>query len=541
MKILKSAVGNSTEAFIEGALSDGLNIISSDDNNKGKTIVIQSIMYALGNEPTFPTSFNYKDYYHYVEFEVGGTTYYLCRYNNGFVLKRRTTLMLFDNVSELKRYWHKNIFALPSVVKNQIPKIVDPVLFLQLFFVGQDKKDTSNISHAGFYSKDDFYDMIYDICNLSGLELDQNEIRKIQDKLASLKNERHLLIRQHKILKSQDVPVSYLSATNDKAVFEKKLQELDKINALIAELRKARNAAATRKASWETTLKELRSLNRTIECGQLRCMDCNSTNISFSSAKRGAYAFDVSSADMRGEIISSINEKIESYAEEIGRLSAQINNAQEEMKVLMGDETISLEAIVAYKKDIFCASDAEAKIKAIDAEVQNLENMLKMNEDTTRSKKEQQLAVLESILNEMNFVYKAIDPNGNLHFDDLFTKRDVVYSGSEATVFHLSRLYALRNILRHTCPIVVDSFRAEDLSSNKEDVVLDLFKALPNQVIFTTTLKLEEIDKYDKREDINHISYRDHAPSKILSGNYVDDFKMLLRDLSIDLCGRAEN
>ena len=46
MKILRVAVGNSKEAFIESRFTEGLNIISSDDNNKGKTIVIQSMMYA---------------------------------------------------------------------------------------------------------------------------------------------------------------------------------------------------------------------------------------------------------------------------------------------------------------------------------------------------------------------------------------------------------------------------------------------------------------------------------------------------------------
>lgn len=51
MKIRKVAVGNAAEAFIEGNFTNGVNIISSDDNNKGKTIVIQSMMYALGNEP----------------------------------------------------------------------------------------------------------------------------------------------------------------------------------------------------------------------------------------------------------------------------------------------------------------------------------------------------------------------------------------------------------------------------------------------------------------------------------------------------------
>lgn len=535
MIIKRTAVGNKNEAFIESDFHTGINIISSDDNNKGKTIEIQSMMYALGNDPAFPTTFEYKDYYHYIEFEVDETTYKLCRFNNGFVLKHDSVLMLFDNVSELKRYWNKYIFALPSIVKNQISKIVDPVLFLQLFFVGQDKKDTSNISHAGYYNKSDFYNMLYDICDLSGLELDEDEIKKIKEQLAKLKSERELLIKQHKILKSQETPVSFLSAVSDKTTFNKKLSEMEKISSKIAELRKARNTAATRRASWETTLKELRSLNRTMGSGELRCMDCNSTNISFSSSKKNAYAFDVSSVDMRNEIIASINEKKEAYTEEINKLASQINTAQDELQTLMNDEAISLEAIVAYKQDIFSASDAEVKIKEIDLETENLKNQLKISAGTTQSKKEQQLAILIAILNEMNVVYEAIDPNGNLHFDDLFTKKDEVYSGSEATIFHLSRLYALSKVLNHNYPIVVDSFRAEDLSTSKENIVLDLYKELPNQVIFTTTLKLEELGKYDTRTDIHHIDYKDHAPSKMLSEVYVNEFCELLSSLSINL------
>ncbi|MBD5115539.1 MAG: hypothetical protein HDT46_10165 [Ruminococcaceae bacterium] len=535
MIIKKTAVGNKNEAFIESDFSPGVNIISSDDNNKGKTIEIQSMMYALGNDPAFPTSFEYKDYYHYIEFEVDGATYRLCRFNNGFVLKHNSVLMIFDNVSELKRYWNKHIFALPNIIKNQISKIVDPVLFLQLFFVGQDKKDTSNISHAGFYNKADFYNMLYDICDLSGLELNENEIKKIQDQLAKLKSERELLIKQHKILKSQKTPVSYLSTISDKTSFEKKLSEMEKINSKIAELRKARNTAATRKASWETTLKELRSLNRTMEKGELRCMDCNSTNISFSSSKKNSYVFDVSSVDMRNEIIASINDKIMTYTEEINKIAAQISVEQDELQALMSDEAISLEAIVAYKQDVFSASDAETKIKKLDLETENLNNQLKISTGTTQSKKEQQLGLLTTILNEMNTVYKTIDPNGNLHFDDLFTKKDEVYSGSEATIFHLSRLYALSKTLKHNYPIVADSFRAEDLSTSKENIVLDLYKELPNQVIFTTTLKLEELGKYDVRTDIHHIDYRDHMPSKMLSKAYVDEFSKLLSSLSINL------
>ena len=85
--------------------------------------------------------------------------------------------MLFDNVSELKRYWTKHIFSLPQIVKNQVLKIVDPVLFLQLFFIGQDKKDSSNIAHPGYYNKTDFYNMLYDMCDLSGIELDEDQLK----------------------------------------------------------------------------------------------------------------------------------------------------------------------------------------------------------------------------------------------------------------------------------------------------------------------------------------------------------------------------
>lgn len=233
MKIRKVAVGNAAEAFIEGNFTNGVNIISSDDNNKGKTIVIQSMMYALGNEPTFPTSFEFQKYYYYIEFEEAGIIFKLCRSGDGFVLKRESTVLIFDNVSELKRYWNRNIFPLPSIAKNQLLRIVD--------------------------------------------------------------------------------------------------------------------------------------------------------------------------------------------------------------------------------------------------------------------------------------------------------------SGSEATIFHVVKLFALQFVLRHSFPIVIDSFRAEDLSTGKENTVLEISKSIDKQVILTTTLKHEEIGKYDDLPDVNHINYQSHTPSKILDGAFVESFVALLNDLSIEI------
>lgn len=59
--------------------------------------------------------------------------------------------------------------------------------------------------------------------------------------------------------------------------------------------------------------------------------------------------------------------------------------------------------------------------------------------------------------------------------------------------------------------------------------------SIDKQVILTTTLKHEEIGKYDDLPDVNHINYQSHTPSKILDGAFVESFVALLNDLSIEI------
>lgn len=537
MRIIKLAIGNNEEAFIEERFNTGINIISSDDNNRGKTIVIQSILYALGNEPTFPITFDYKNYYYYVEFEVENTFFSICRFNDEFLLKSGDSIMMFDNVSELKRYWNKKIFTLPEINKNGLIRIVDPVLFFQLFFVGQDKKDTSNINHNGFYNKQDFYEMVYSIKNISGNELNNDDIDNIKRKIKELTEKRQLLLTENKILKSKSTPITYLSTTSDRLAFQEKIKKLAIVHDKIAELRKQRNASVTRKNKWETTLKELRSLNRTIQTGSLHCMDCNSTNIAFVTGEnsKNSYTFDVSTVEMRSNIINSIQEKISAYDEEIESLSNKINNAQIDLQTLMEEEEISIESLVLLKKDMISITDTDKKISDIDNQISELKNQLTHTKNINSNIIQQQKNLINSIIERMNILYKQIDPNGNLSITSLFTSKDEVYSGSEATIFHIVKLLALQYELVHNYPIIIDSFRAEDLSTEKESIVLSLMNNMDNQFICTTTLKKEEIGKYDNNTTINHIDYKDNQPSKILSKNHVDDFQKILKPFSIEL------
>ena len=92
MIIKQICIGNQFEGFIESSFSADFNIISSDDNNKGKTIVIQGVLYAMGNEPpAFPSSFDYKQYIYILQFEETGQDYFSVFFisfvlNNNYVI-----------------------------------------------------------------------------------------------------------------------------------------------------------------------------------------------------------------------------------------------------------------------------------------------------------------------------------------------------------------------------------------------------------------------------------------------------------------------
>lgn len=48
LRIKAVYIGNELESYIQEGFTDGLNIITSAENHVGKTIVMQSMMYALG-------------------------------------------------------------------------------------------------------------------------------------------------------------------------------------------------------------------------------------------------------------------------------------------------------------------------------------------------------------------------------------------------------------------------------------------------------------------------------------------------------------
>lgn len=535
MKILKVAVGNAEEAYVERAFTDGLNIVYSDENNKGKTIVIQSMMFALGNNPIFPDSFEYKKYVYYIEIEHDKKRHNIARIGDSFVVKSTEGIRMFDSLSEYKRYWNTYIFPLPQISFNGSKKLVDMELFFQMFFVGQDGKDTSTIFNSGYYHKADFINMVLSYARTFESEVSEEDLRRYREQLRKLSLRRQEQLNLSEFFKSTAVATEYLSKIKDREAFQARVAEMDVINEKISETRKSRSRTASRKSLWNATLKELRSLNRNIEVGELRCMDCNSNHIAYKGTGKITYSFDVSTQEMRNQIIASIIERIASYDEEISKYDYDIGELQKELKGLMDDDEVTIENIIAYKQGYYSAEEIEAAILALDLEISEISEKLNKGIQENAEASNQKKQYYQDILGYFNQIREYIDPNSSVPYQDLFTKRGTVASGSEETVFYTSKIIALAEKTRHPCPIVMDSFRAEDLSTEKEKRVLELLLSLNRQCILTTTLKAEEKGKYDHYQGVTGIDYTKHRSNKLLRSEYVPELEELLARLYLKM------
>ena len=533
MVIKKIMFGDEKEAFIEDSFTEKINIIFSDDNQRGKTILVQSIFYCLGiSRPVFPKGFDYKKFYYILEIEENGILIEICRHNDTFVVKVNNKLSILESISEFKRFWTRNIFEIPFIIKNERRIIADPDLFFQLSFIGQDNKDTSNICNHSYYKKEDFYNLIYSFMHINLYNSDDSfNVDEAKDEVKKLKNEKRRLIKQHKIILQNDSVVNLISSENYRQQCLKIFEEINNSKNKIIEYRKKYNKLNIKIVKYESLEKELVSLNYNLSVGHFECLDCHSQHIGYSVNKD--FSFDVSTTDIRNSILVSIKDKIDSYREELDKLNIMIEKEQNEIKKLLTVDDVSLELLLTVKNDVAEIADVDSCIDDLNVKIQNLEKKISSYDTQSRIDRDSAKNLRKQIVDEMKSAYKKIDKDGIQDFSDIFTPATQVYSGSNIMVFYLIKFYALEKILNHNLPIIIDSFRAEDLSTNKEQEALKLYNSLPNQVIFTTTLKTEELGKYDDVNFVNKIDYSSNMPNKIMTEAFVEKFIEKISEFNI--------
>lgn len=533
MKILKTGCGNANEAFIEDRFTDGVNIIFSNDNNKGKTIIFQGLMYALGNEPIFPSGFDYKSYYFYTCIEHSGNRFEFLRKNNTIAVKHGDDVSVFNNSSELKDFVAKNIFSIPYIVKDGFQKLVDLSLFFQLFFVGQDKRNPSNIVNNGYYNKQDFANMLYSLSGCLTLPRSAEKLKALQADLRACKASIEVLRKRLTFYREHPEIATAISQSADRENMERERQELKTLNEFISTMQKKRTRLINRKFKLQNLISELNSLNTQLKAGEIQCRDCGSHNITYVS---GDLSFELTNDIVRRNVLKSISDSIDFYAIEITELQQAIQQKQEELNQKVQKTPVPIADMLIYSETIRSYSEDESRLSSLCSNQTNIETQIESEQAKERANAEMQTTIKSNIVASMNSFYKLIDPDGTQVFRDFFSTSSMTFSGSEEQEYYFSRTLAIFWHLKHDFPIIMDCFRKGELSTKKEDIMLEEYKKTGVQVILSSTLKDEEYTsgtKYYEDEGINTINYEPNPTSHILQSTYCEEFMSIVDSFGI--------
>jgi hypothetical protein len=538
MIMVKSVyIGNDTESYIQHGFRNGLNIVSSTENHVGKTIVLQSIMYALGADPKFPSSFRFRDYLFVLDIDVDGREVSILRNKNYFVVREGKLITPLETKSQFDEFWSNNVFMLPRIIKNKNGSVIwaGLSLYTQMSFIPQTGRNTANITNRGYFDKNDFIEMLYSIKEMSARALDTRAEQELKRRKAELKTRKAELEKQAAALRKVGSSLYASSSTADREETAKFLAKLDDLKNQISDCQKRRNHAYTRMKKNQQVLEELRSLDREIKVGSIVCMNCGSEAIGY-KIPGSSFAFDLTTTEMRQQIMSSVNERVERYSAEAEQLNREIRGLQRKFDLIANERKITLEDIFSARDGLENLSELDAELSTVCDEIDSIEKSLKEAKQVDKNLSKSRAEFKERLVDSMNRVRHAInDDEYAEEYSDLFTTSANPYIGSEETEFLLARVYALAKHIQHKLPVIVDSFRAEELSTSREERALPLFEELPNQVIFSATLKGQESEKYKNRIGVNNIDYAGYTAGKLLSESDNEEFNAKVASFGIFL------
>lgn len=379
--------------------------------------------------------------------------------------------------------------------------------------------------------------MVFAIRGLNARQLDSKTEKELKHKKEALKTRKNELFKKSSSLRQAGSSLATVSPTADREATVRFVAELDGLKKAITDLQKHRNHAYTRMKKNQSVLEELRSLNREIKVGAVVCMNCGQEAIGY-KIPGSDFVFDITTDDMRRNIIRTVNNQIDSYVAEVDRLDRDIRELQRKFNSLANTREITLEDIFAARESYINLEDIDRELSDLCDEIDDITDRLRDAKRINKELSEGRAAFKTLVLDTMNMVRREIndDPDAG-EYTDLFTAANSPYIGSEATEFFLARVYSLAKHVSHGLPVIIDSFRAEELSTAREERALPLFVRLPNQVILSATLKGQEIGKYQDNDSIKNIDYAGYTVNKLLADTDNDKFKLKVANFGIKLNG----
>lgn len=204
---------------------DGINLITSDSNSRGKSVLMKSIYHSLGADSFFDTNIRQNNILFEIEFEYNGIVYRILRYQDSFCAFKNGSLLKYypaGDRAELS-YFYLNELGMAVFLRSRksLMEISPPAYMFIPFYLDQDRswKDGQypfSRSSMSQYLTTSMNELYYYSLGLYRKEygLLKKEIDEITEKVKYLENKREKLDTNYRMVKELN-KVSHINLSKE--------------------------------------------------------------------------------------------------------------------------------------------------------------------------------------------------------------------------------------------------------------------------------------------------------------------------------------
>ena len=505
----------------------GINLVTSDKNSKGKSIILKSLYHTLGANCLFDDNFDKGNILFSLKFSYGDKNFQILRLKNDYIIKENGVLLdsiKYGNIQKLSKIYKDQLNMFVYLKNREKEILLAPPAFLFVpYYLDQDmswKQSQESFINMGQFekmSKNDLYyyhlgilsDEYFDINNKL-----KNSNQKLNNIKAELKNKDAIYLELKKELKSEvvvNLNELEIELRNLRNILSEKNENLENLKTKIYEKENEKIALQILIENINETLKKITKEGQ-IKTKHIICPNCK-------------YEYDVNLKDEVEQLynVEYLNNRKEKSLLDIKELDNSINKLKNEFELVLKDINKSKTSLFSKEKNYKAYLNRDAIQNLLDSkikEIAQLEGEYQKQKDIC-SNLQQKL----DMLNEKNIkvgpifrqYYKSnLISLGVYSFNENKMKPfyKLPISGSLFARSTLAFFYTFLDVKKYfnnnkfLCPLVIDSPREGEQDDINSALILEyiLSRDVGDYQLIVASVDAEKYINTEKLvEDINII------------------------------------
>lgn len=529
--------------------SNDINLITSDSNSKGKSVVMKSLYHTLGANSDFDDVFTKDNVLFDLQFENSGKSYRICRFKDSYrVFKEDVFVKAISkgNINELSLFFKEEIDTYVYLKNRQKTTELAPPAFLFIpYYLDQDlswKREQFPFNNIGQYEKLSRNELYYYHLGVLTDKYNQNKseqlsiTKKLADSENVFKEESEILVELKKSLGNESIAINEAEFQSIIVSYSKKMSslllDLEKINKIISEFEKQKIEYLIEEKRIELRVKKNKEL-KTENIKKIICPICNN-EIEIDLEKELGIIYDEKILSLRldsiSKLLEELDEKIFIENKERTKLQNYINDYDKSIfdkRQLLNDyfNRKATESLL-FKKNNTTIEQA--------AKISNLKEQLSKLRNEAKEFKNKSDGINEIFIeNYKTELYSLETPEFNSNLIRPFVKAKI--SGSQYVRSTLAFFYSFiktkedYKVKDFLFPMVIDSPREGEQDDLNSAVILNfIFKnKMPNYQLIVATVNA---DKYMQiKENIHLITLKSENRRVMNSTEYNENMEEINR------------